>query len=80
LFPGGAAHDFTRFQPTLTLSPTDFGLTFDSQPGLGYVLQASTNLTDWDSLLTNYAGEWSLTLQDSNATFFEKRFYRLVTP
>jgi hypothetical protein len=80
LFPGGAAHDFTRFQPALSLSASGFGLTFDSQPGLGYVLQASTNLLDWYPLLTNYSGDWTMTLSDTNAAQFQRRFYRFTTP
>ncbi len=44
------------FQPTM-LGPNQVALEFSSVPGVPYVLQQSTNLTNWQRLATNTAGD-----------------------
>src|SRR5262249_24958793 len=46
------------------------------QPGVNYVLQASTNFTQWTSLLTNQAADGLVNFSDANAASFARRFYR----
>jgi hypothetical protein len=43
-------------------------------------IQASTNLHDWQSILTNPAAFGSLVITDTNAGNFKRRFYRAFTP
>jgi len=44
------------------------------------VIFASTNLVDWNSILTNLPVPGSLPLLDPAATNFPRRFYRAVVP
>lgn len=50
-----------------------FSFTVSGTPGQMYVVQASTNLLDWVSVLTNTA---PFVFVDSNAAGFNQRFYR----
>ncbi|MEJ0088583.1 MAG: chitobiase/beta-hexosaminidase C-terminal domain-containing protein [Limisphaerales bacterium] len=54
-----------------------FQLGFAGSSGGNYVLQASTNLTDWTPLSTNLATTNFFNLFDNDATNFPKRFYRV---
>ena len=45
--------------------------------GTNYVFQASTNLSNWISLLTNNSANGSVNFYDSNAANFRTRFYRI---
>jgi hypothetical protein len=59
---------------------TTNGLGFNVQAPLGfsYVIQASTNLIDWQPF-TNYTGTNSVMFfQDRNFTNYPRRFYRAV--
>jgi hypothetical protein len=47
-------------------------------PGQTYVLQASTNLTDWTPLSTNLATTNQVNLFDPAASNFPLRFYRTI--
>ncbi len=44
-----------------------------------YVVQASTNLTTWQNILTNTMGSGPITFSDSKAGAFRTRFYRVVS-
>jgi uncharacterized repeat protein (TIGR03806 family) len=54
-----------------------FQMGFLGAPGNSYVLEASTNLTDWTPLLTNLATTNVFNLVDPDATNFPYRFYRV---
>jgi hypothetical protein len=41
-----------------------------------YDIQASSNLLDWTTILTNYPFSGSVTVTDTNAAEFGNRFYR----
>ena len=57
-----------------TASPAgQFSFTVSGDTGQQYVVQASTNLLDWDSLQTNAA---PFLFTDSDAAGFNQRFYR----
>jgi hypothetical protein len=43
-----------------------------------YVLQASTDLVDWVSILTNTPAVNAFNLTDTNAANFSLRFYRAL--
>ena len=45
-------------------------------PGTNYVLQATTNFTNWISVLTNNAADGDVKFVGTNASAFAKRFYR----
>ena len=56
-------------------------LQFSVQPGLVYLLEASTNLVNWDRVGTAVEqGDGTFTFEDANATRFPNRYYRLVSP
>jgi hypothetical protein len=44
------------------------------------IVQASTNLTVWVSILTNISTSASLQFQDTTATNYPRRFYRVTVP
>jgi hypothetical protein len=50
-----------------------FALTVNGLAGYSYVVQVSTNLVSWVSVLTNTA---PFTFVDTNASQFKQRFYR----
>jgi hypothetical protein len=51
-------------------------LLFSAVPGQDYVIQASTNLTDWIPISVLTASNGPLPFLDPNATNFACRFYR----
>jgi len=55
-----------------------FQLGFSGVPGSNYVLQATTNFTDWNSLSTDLAPANLFYLVDPGATNFPYRFYRVL--
>jgi hypothetical protein len=55
-----------------------FQLGFSGVPGSNYVLQATTNFTDWNSLSTDQAPANLFYLVDPGATNFPYRFYRVL--
>ena len=71
-------------QPQLTLSVVGaaagggFALQVGSQTAVPYVIQASTNLSQWTSLFTNLPGG-GMNFVDSQAAGLSRRFYRAVT-
>ena len=58
-----------------------FQVTVTGDSGFNYYIQASTNLTDWQTMLTNLNAVTPLNWTDTQTTNFSRRFYRvLVTP
>jgi hypothetical protein len=55
-----------------------FQLEFSGVTGSNYVLQATANLVNWTSLLTNPATTNPLILSDPRATNFSYQFYRVL--
>jgi hypothetical protein len=60
-----------------SFSNSVFELQLSGVAGANYVLQVSTNLTDWIPLSTNNAPSNLFYLADPNATNFQRRFYRV---
>jgi len=56
-----------------TASPGQFAVAVSGVPGYQYVVQASTDLTNWISLQTNVA---PFNFVDANSGQFPRRFYR----
>jgi hypothetical protein len=54
-----------------------FSLTVSGDPGLDYIVQASTNLTDWAGIFTNHSPTPPFVWSDSAASNFSQRFYRI---
>jgi hypothetical protein len=69
-----------QINPVMQLVGGRFQMSFASQPGCNYVVQASTNLTDWIPIWTNTALGSSLLFEDSDTANFDRRFYRVVAP
>jgi hypothetical protein len=60
--------------PTLSGDPV-FQFNVIGVPGYNYVVQASTNMTDWCSVQTNVC---PFVFQDTNSTNYPARFYRAI--
>jgi hypothetical protein len=54
-----------------------FQFTLTGGEGSGYEFQTSTNLLDWVSIETNGPFSGTVTLSDTNAAQFGRRFYRV---
>jgi hypothetical protein len=54
-----------------------FSLTINGNSGPDYIVQASTNLTDWNGIFTNHSPTPPFNWSDSNASNFDRRFYRV---
>ena len=54
-----------------------FSLTVNGDPGPDYIVQVSTNLTDWNGIFTNYSPTPPFVWSDSGASNFNQRFYRI---
>ncbi len=55
-----------------------FTIEFAGVAGWSYVLQATTNLTDWSSVSTNSLPQSVRYFSDPAATNFDRRYYRVV--
>jgi len=65
-----------RFTSANFLTNGQFQLEFSGAPGSNYVLEATTNLSNWTPISTNPALSNLLDLVDPKATNFPYRFYR----
>jgi pectate lyase len=54
-----------------------FSLTVNGNTGPDYIVQTSTNLTDWNGIFTNYSPTPPFVWIDSSASNFSQRFYRV---
>ena len=61
----------------LVFSNGIFSVTITGDPGPDYIVQVSTNLTDWTGIFTNHSPTPPFTWSDSNASNFDRRFYRV---
>jgi len=66
------------FTSELFLTNGVFQLGYSGMPGGNYVLQATTNLVNWTSLVTNPASTNLFMFSDPGATNFPHRFYRIL--
>ncbi len=69
-------------QPQLSGSIYDnndgtFSLTVSGDAGPDYIVQASTNFTDWASIFTNHSPTPPFVWTDTGASNFSQRFYRI---
>jgi hypothetical protein len=56
-------------------------LRFTAEPGSIYILEASTNLVNWEMIGVGLDhGDGTFTFEDANAAKFLGRFYRVATP
>ena len=55
-----------------------FQLHLTETSGRGFILQASTNLVEWTSILTNATPETTYDFMDTNANNYHCRFFRVV--
>ncbi|MEI8044085.1 MAG: hypothetical protein WCL11_21925, partial [Verrucomicrobiota bacterium] len=62
----------------LSRLPDGFHMRIDGASGQSYVLQASTNLVNWDSILVDTMFGNLAEVIDSDSGLFDKRFYRLL--
>jgi hypothetical protein len=74
---------FTIMPPITFTAPVSFSngvfqLQLSATPNQTYVLQASTNLTQWFPISTSTPSASTFNLSDPNATNFPNRFYRVL--
>ena len=62
---------------TLVYTNGTFSLTVNGDSGHDYIIQASSNLTDWDSIFTNSMPAIPFIWIDPGASNFNRRFYRI---
>jgi hypothetical protein len=78
---GGFAYQrSTASPPSLssgTVAANQFSFSYTASPGLTYVVQCSSNLTDWAPILTNLALSTPVLFTD-NFVSDRSRFYRVV--
>ena len=69
----------TVIQPT-TMSGNSLTVSFAGNPGQTYYIQASTNMTSWDTIATNVADQLGgVTYTDTTTTNYPCRYYRTMT-
>jgi len=61
----------------LVFSNGVFSLTVNGDSGPDYIVQVSTNLTDWIGIFTNHLPTPPFNWSDTNAGNFDRRFYRI---
>jgi hypothetical protein len=77
--PGGRPHG--RFTSVTRQSNGRVRLQFSGEPERRYIVEASTNLTDWEMIgAATGAADGSLAFEDAQAPRFTQRFYRMVSP
>jgi len=64
--------------PGAFISNGGFQLQLSGLSSQNYVLQASTDLVDWISIITNVPTVTPFSLTDTNASNFRQRFYRAI--
>jgi hypothetical protein len=79
--PSVATHGLFLVQPLFFMNATFFSnqqfyMPFAGLAGKSYVLQASTNFSNWISLDTNLAPSDTFNFLDPSASNFPARFYR----
>ena len=62
------------------MTPQGFIFQMAVQPGMTYVVLASTNMVHWSPILTNVAVGPTTTITDAEAVNFSSRFYRVMLP
>jgi len=60
------------------MTSTGFELKLSGPPASTYVIEASTNLTDWTAISTNSGLTGSVVFSDTEAANFSQRFYRAL--
>ncbi len=63
--------------PSFTYSNGQFNLVITGSSGPDYIVLASTNLTDWTGIYTNYSPIPPFVWSDSSASNLYQRFYRI---
>jgi pectate lyase len=57
-----------------------FSMSINGDAGHDYVIEASTNLTDWIAIFTNIGPNMPFVWSDANAGSFNRRYYRVQIP
>jgi hypothetical protein len=65
------------FNASSFAAKTNFQMQLPGISGTNYILQATTNLTQWTPVRTNRAVNGMVTFVETNAMWFTRRFYRV---
>jgi hypothetical protein len=77
--PGHPPHGW--FSSVSRLHDGEVHMQFCADREPTYILQASTNLVDWETIgVAVDCGDGTFTFEDANAGRFANRFYRIVSP
>jgi pectate lyase len=63
---------------SVAFSNGNFSISVAGDSGVDYIVQASTNLVDWNSIFTNHAATPPFNWSDTGATNFNRRYYRVL--
>ena len=56
-------------------------MEFTAEPGLIYIIEASTNLVDWEKIgVATPSDTGGFEFADAQATRFSSRYYRIIIP
>jgi hypothetical protein len=77
--PGGHGHG--RFTSVARHADGRVHIQLSAVPGRLYILEASTNLVDWERIgMAAHNGDGTFSVEDAHAARFPNRFYRVVSP
>jgi hypothetical protein len=71
--------DRVRFLSAVLNTNSQMQMIFSAVPGRNYTLEASTNLVDWETILSGTASNAPVQFVDTQAPNFTQRFYRTRT-
>jgi pectate lyase len=63
---------------SISFSNGSFSISVAGDSGVDYIVQASTNLMNWDSIFTNHSPVPPFTWSDTNANNWGHRYYRVL--
>jgi hypothetical protein len=71
----------TKFNATRPQANGPLHLSFTGTSGQAYIIEASTNLTDWQMIgVANDRGDGTFDFDDSGSTNLTQRFYKVIDP
>jgi len=77
--PGGQPHG--RRVTLVQKSKSSMRMQYEGQPRTSYIIEASTNLVDWEMIGVMVSDQTGVGIyDDSSATKYESRYYRTVLP
>jgi hypothetical protein len=78
---GGSGRGATKLDAVKSQLDGKIQLRFSSAAGQTYIVEASTNLVNWEIIgVASEHGDGTFEFEDANAASFTTRFYRVSSP